>query len=346
MFKKNIYILIILIPICISLIFIEIDEIALQISIIILSLAIIYFSSDPIVYGINSIAYKIGVSEYTIGIISSISSNLPEAILATFMAFHPELREIAILTIMLASAFNGLLLGILVVIITRGKKKCIVIPREELEWDIDIMRLTIAFSVLIFGLGIILNVFQGSTRLPSEASLFLLLAYIGYLYFMIKSSKRENMRGDSFSYISILELILGLAGLIVGAELISSTSEKIIFEYGIHPVVTATIIAFAGSVPEHGIAILGARKGYVKFGVSNLVSGIVQSIMLIFPIISFFVEINLDGYILYQFLAIAVTLWLVKKAIVDDGKLTLDEGIFILLAHLMGIILFDELTRI
>lgn len=162
---------------------------------------------------------------------------------------------------------------------------------------------------------------------------------------MTKSSKRK-VRRENFSYLNILEFILGLIGLIIGAELISSMSEKIIFKYNIHPVITATIIAFAGSVPEHGVAVFGARKGYVRFGVSNLIAGIVQSIMLIFPIISFFIEVNLDGYILYQFLAIAVTLWLVKKAIVDNGKLTLDEGIFIVLAHLMGIALFEELTRI
>ena len=79
-------------------------------------------------------------------------------------------------------------------------------------------------------------------------------------------------------------------------------------------------------------------------GVSNLLSGIVQSIMLIFPLLALIVPIKLDGYVLYQFLAIAVTLWLVKKSIVDDQKLTLDEGFSILLIHTLGILLFDELS--
>lgn len=152
MIKRNIYILLILIPICIPLMFIEINEIALQIGIIILSLVIIYFSSDPIVHGINSIVYRIGVSEYMIGIVSSISSNLPEAVLTIFIALYPELREIAVLTVMLVSAFNGILLGILIIMLTKGERRNIVIPREGLEWNIDIMRLTIAFSILIFGL--------------------------------------------------------------------------------------------------------------------------------------------------------------------------------------------------
>ncbi len=114
--------------------------------------------------------------------------------------------------------------------------------------------------------------------------------------------------------------------------------------FDLHVVIAATLIGFAGSIPEHGVAVLGARKGYVEMGVSNLLSGITQSIMLIFPLLAFLVPVRLDGYVLYQFLAIAVTLWIVKKSIVDDNKLTLDEGFSIILLHSLGILLFDELS--
>ena len=84
----------------------------------------------------------------------------------------------------------------------------------------------------------------------------------------------------------------------------------------------------------------------MELAVSNLLSGIVQSIMLVFPLLSLLVPIELDGYVLYQFLAISTTLWIVKKTIVDDGRFTLDEGVSILLAHLLGVALFDELSRL
>ena len=108
--------------------------------------------------------------------------------------------------------------------------------------------------------------------------------------------------------------------------------------------IAATVIGFAGSVPEHCIALIGARKGHVELGVSNLLSGIIQSIMLIFPMLAVIVPVPLDGYVIYQFLAIAVTLWIVKKSIVDDHALTLDEGLSIILIHVLGILLFDELS--
>jgi len=66
--------------------------------------------------------------------------------------------------------------------------------------------------------------------------------------------------------------------------------------------------------------------------------------MLVFPLLAIIVPVYLDGYVLYQFLAIASTLWIMKKAIIDDGKLTVDEGVSIVMAHLLGIILFDELS--
>ena len=94
------------------------------------------------------------------------------------------------------------------------------------------------------------------------------------------------------------------------------------------------------------MALIGANKGHVEMGVSNLLSGIVQSILLIFPIVALLVPVYLDGYVLYQFLAIAVTLWIVKKSIVDDGRLTLDEGISIIVIYLLGITLFDQLSLI
>ncbi len=108
-------------------------------------------------------------------------------------------------------------------------------------------------------------------------------------------------------------------------------------------VIAATLIGMAGSIPEHGLALIGANKGHVELGVSNLLSGIIQSVMLIFPILALIVPVQLDGYVLYQFLAITVTLWIVKKAIIDDNRLTLDEGLSIVTIHTLGVLLFDEL---
>ena len=321
---------------------------------LVLGLAIVVLTSEPMVEGLKDFGLQMGFSPHVTGIISSLASNLPEGVMTGFMLFSPELREVAILTVMLASAFNGLLLGLLVVMLTyRGG--AIKLPKAAMEQDIEIMRIAIALCGIVFGTGVILNLFnaeQGAV-LPIEVPIFLLIAYGSYLYFIGRSSQVNERHGAEDGYPQehepqkrgwLAPVLLGLVGIVIAAELIAGSSEYLVHMLDLHVVIAATVIGFAGSVPEHGIALIGARKGHVEMGVSNLLSGITQSIMLIFPLLALLVPVHLDGYVVYQFLAIAATLWIVKKSIVDDHRLTLDEGISILIIHILGILLFDELS--
>ncbi len=315
---------------------------------LVIGLAIVILTSEPMVEGLRDFGAQMGLSPHATGIVSSLASNLPEGVMTAFMVMSPELREVAILTVMLASAFNGLLLGILVIMLTyRGG--AIEVPKEELEHDIEIMRIGIALCVIVFGAGVILNIFSSnrSATLPIEVPIFLLLAYLSYLYFISthdhggpQGGSHEEAHGRGW----VTPVMLGLVGIIIAAELISGSSEYLVHMLDLHVVIAATVIGFASSVPEHGIALIGASKGHVQLGVSNLLSGITQSIMLIFPLLALIVPVHLDGYVLYQFLAIAATLWIVKKSIIDDHRLTLDEGFSILVIHTLGILLFDELS--
>ncbi len=319
----------------------------------ILGLVIVIMIGEPMVEGLQEFSEYTGLSSHVTGILSSLASNLPEMIMTMFMIFSPQLKDVAILAVLLASTFNGLLLGILVIMLT-WKGGSIEIPKKALENDVEVMRLAIGFCVIVFGTGIILtlNSEVGPPLLPWEIPVFMLLAYLGYLFFVARGGKegheghQAHVHEEERSRAFVIPLVLGLVGTVVAAELISSSSEYFVHVLHLNVVFAATLIGFAGSVPEHGMALIGAREGHVELGVSNLLSGVVQSVLLIFPIVALLVPVYLDGYVLYQFLAIAVTLWILMKSIVDDGKLTLDEGVSIIVIYLMGIMLFDQLSLI
>ncbi len=319
----------------------------------ILGLVIVIMIGEPMVEGLQEFSEYTGLSSHVTGILSSLASNLPEMIMTMFMIFSPQLKDVAILAVLLASTFNGLLLGILVIMLT-WKGGSIEIPKKALENDVEVMRLAIGFCVIVFGTGIILtlNSEVGPPLLPWEIPVFMLLAYLGYLFFVARGGKegheghQAHVHEEERSRAFVTPLVLGLVGTVVAAELISSSSEYFVHVLHLNVVFAATLIGFAGSVPEHGMALIGAREGHVELGVSNLLSGVVQSVLLIFPIVALLVPVYLDGYVLYQFLAIAVTLWILMKSIVDDGKLTLDEGVSIIVIYLMGIMLFDQLSLI
>ena len=344
---KNVRIIIGTIVIGIVFIILSLESLPFMSISMLLGLVIVVLVGEPMVEGLQEFSIYTGLSTHVTGILSSIASNLPEAVMTILMVLSPPLREVAILTVLLASAFNGVLLGILVVMLTY-KGGAIEIPRKALVHDVEIMRLAIAFCAIIFGTGLILTQFSetGVATLPWEIPPFLLLAYISYLYFVSREEKREQhtlvKHEKSTSWVT--PIVLGLVGIVISARLISGSSEYFVHVLDLNLAIAATLIGFAGSVPEHGMALIGARGGHVELGVSNLLSGIVQSIMLIFPILALIVPVQLDGYVLYQFLAIAVTLWIVKKSIIDDGRLTIDEGVSILIIHILGILLFDELS--
>jgi Ca2+/Na+ antiporter len=345
MIKKPIINLLV-ITVGLILILVHIEGVTYSIISLILGLIIVALIGEPMVEGLKEFSIHFGLSGHVTGIISSLASNLPEGVMTFFMVLSPQLREVAILTVMLASAFNGLLLGILVIMLTY-KGGVIQLNAAALEHDIEIMRIAIGLCGIVFGAGIILNVFSsnGPVILPFEAPLFLLLSYIGYLFFISKGHSHktlEHHHSEGSKWVT--PILIGLLGIIISAELIAGSSEYLVHMFDLHVVIAATLIGFAGSVPEHGLALISANKGQVELGVSNLLSGIIQSIMLIFPILALIVPVELDGYVIYQFLAIAVTLWIVKKAIIDDHRLTLDEGLSILMIHVLGILLFDELS--
>ena len=316
-------------------------------------LVIVVMIGEPMVEGLQEFSEYTGLSSHVTGILSSLTSNLPEMIMTMFMIYSPQLKDVAILSVLLASTFNGLLLGILVIMLT-WKGGNIEIPKKALENDVEVIRLAIGFSVIVFGTGIILtlNSDSGPPLLPWEIPVFMLIAYAGYLFFVARGGRgghqehQAHLHEKEKSRAFVTPIALGLLGTVIAAELIAGSSEFFVHTLHLNVVFAATLIGFAGSVPEHGMALIGARKGHVELGVSNLLSGIVQSIMLIFPIVALLVPVYLDGYVLYQFLAIAVTLWILLKSIVDDGKLTLDEGVSIIVIYLLGILLFDQLSLI
>lgn len=347
--QQNKYLVGITLLVGVALIILRPQGISFSLIALALGFGIVFLTSEPMVEGLKDFGVQTRLSPHITGVLSSMASNLPEAVMTGFMIMSPDLKEVAILTVMLASAFNGLLLGLLVVMMTYNGG-AVEMPKEKMEQDIEIMRIAIALCTIVFGTGLILNIFCTGEMpvLPREIPIFLLLGYGGYLYFLTKRNAltphveiNDKEHGKN-SWLA--PIVIGLVGILIAAELISESSEYIVHMYNLHVAIAATVIGLAGSVPEHGIALIGARKGHVELGVSNLLSGIVQSIMLIFPLLALLVPIQLDGYILYQFMANAVTLWIVKKSIIDDNKLTLDEGFSIILIQLLGIILFDELS--
>ncbi len=101
----------------------------------------------------------------------------------------------------------------------------------------------------------------------------------------------------------------------IGGEVLTESVEFVLHTFNLPLILVATIIGALGSIPEHGIALIGARKGLTELGVANLLAGSSQSILVVFGVIALIVSVPLGGYVLFQLVAVAASLWIVKEAI-------------------------------
>ena len=161
---------------------------------IFLGLIIAIESSEIAVHAIDILGKKLKLSPYVGGVLSSLASNTPELVIGGFAVLAGK-TEFAIALITIATGFNILMLGILIMLGNRIRKGPIDLPQEVVDVEVPIMRVAIVILGSIFVIGIVEFVIEvysivqtGASdilpRLPHEASLMMVLTYLAYLYFI------------------------------------------------------------------------------------------------------------------------------------------------------------------
>ena len=308
--------------------------------------------SEWAVEGMESAAGHLGYTAYVAGMLSSLASNMPEAVISGIAAYNgyitenQDLLDIAVLSILIAAGFNMLLLGITIVISTRGKPDMDV-PEEAIKKDSVLIRWTIVALVAMFALGIMDMISVAAIpaapipRFPRMASFVLFLSYIIYAGALTTGDVVENSEKAKASHAkrtAVILSIMGFIGIFFAGEILTNSVEMLLTDYeasiglfGNHIAIAALILGAAGALPEHGIALVAAAKGKVGLAVGNLIGGVLQIVLLVMGGIGMFVPIPMDRYVLFQIIVIAGSLWFLKRAITDDHKLDFFEGAMIIL---------------
>ncbi|MBD3192089.1 MAG: hypothetical protein GF308_15695 [Candidatus Heimdallarchaeota archaeon] len=144
---------------------------------------------------------------------------------------------------------------------------------------------------------------------------------------------------------SIVLVILGITGIAGGGFLLSHSVEMSLETIDLDVEIMALIVGFSGAVPEHGIAVVAAAQGKTDVALGNLLGGILQMTLLIFGAFATIVRAPINDFMIFQLIALAGILWFIKRAITDDGKISIFEGIMILLAQTFSfLLLIGELT--
>ncbi len=375
--------------------FFSINSIATVILSLIVGVWLAFRPSEFAVKGLGSASRYLGFSAYITGMLSSLASNTPEAVIGGLTAYrgfvtgNTELLDVSVISILAAAGFNILLMGLVVMIISRKNKgRPVKVPREVIQNESELMRWTIVALAAIFALGVsrillestdllkiiseaMITTFSTGVidvnpvaafslyyhsynlehlSLPRLAGVVMFVSYIVYTIFMFKRSKNNKqeakpIHGRLISRKGTVTLvILGFVGIFFGGEILTTGIETAmetlnLSSYGEPVLIIALLLGFAGAVPEHGIALVAAFRGETELSLGNLLGGILQTILLIIGGIAILVPIPINLFTLFQIAIAAAVLWFLKRAIMDDEKIDIFEGLMIALIQVFVFIL-------
>ncbi len=254
-------------------------ELLLQFIMLAGGLALILLGANYLVDGSSSIAKKSGISEFVIGLtIVGIGTSAPEMVVSFLSAFQGK-ADMAIGNIVGSNIFNTMLiLGVTALI------SPLVITRNNLKKDIP---LNIAVTLLLIMLGMnhtLLGV--GNDQLSRIDGLLLLAIFAWYLWSSFRSDQGEEDDDEGIvvrsTAVSVLMVIGGLAGLIIGGRLFVNGATALAQSFGVSDkFIAITVMAAGTSMPELATCVVAALKGRGQLALGNILGSNISNILLI-----------------------------------------------------------------
>lgn len=249
----------------------------LSIVLLLVGLGLVVYGSDILVDGASSVARKIGISEFVIGIIIvGFGTSCPELVVSVTGAIDGN-SAVSLGNVTGSNIFNILMILGLTAIFSP-----IAITKDNKTKDIPILLCITIFFCLIVLKGTI-------NRL--DAVLFLAIFAI-YLLYNFKAGKSEAVAIEEEvveknygTFLSILMIVGGLAGLIFGGKLFVNNAVTLAHALGASDkFIAVTILAVGTSLPELMTCVVAAAKKKGQLALGNIVGSNVFNILLILGI--------------------------------------------------------------
>ncbi len=129
---------------------------------------------------------------------------------------------------------------------------------------------------------------------------------------------------------TLLMFLVGLVGLILGADVLVRGSSKLAFSFGISPLVIGlTIVAFGTSAPEVAVSVSSALKGNPDFALGNVIGSNTFNTLVILGLSAIITPLFVHAQIIKQEIPILLAASLLLVIFAFDQVLTpLECGIF------------------
>lgn len=284
----------------------------LNIVFIIISIALVLWGADRMTSGAGALARRMNIPEIVIGLtIVAAGTSAPELFVSVVSALHGT-PDMALGNVVGSNIFNTLL-----IVGCSAMVAPMAIARTTVRRDLPV---TLFASLLIIALcmdGFTSLSLSGKT-LSRLDGIILLVVFAGYMAYTFKTSKNvETEAGDAAPQPvvrSILYVLVGLAGLIMGSNAFVNSASAFAQSLGVSDaVIGLTVVAGGTSLPELATSVVAARKGQSAMAIGNVLGSNVFNILFILGTTSVITPMHIQGITLVDILMMSfsvVPLWL------------------------------------
>jgi cation:H+ antiporter len=282
--------------------------------------------ADFLIDGAVSLAKKFHISEIAIGLtVVAFGTSAPELIVNIVSAFqnHPE---ICYGNIIGSNMFNTL-----VVLGVAGLFKPLFLQKSTVRKEIPFVFFGTILIILLSN-----NFWLGGNILSRYDGIVLIVCLVIFILYVLRIPRQQITAeySDMAVVKTVIFLIIGMAGLFFGGELVVRNAVKIATHYHVSKeLISLTIVAFGTSLPELVTSLIALKKKSADIAVGNVIGSnlfnifmVLGATSLIKPIV-FNTALNID-------LAILALITLILFLLVFVGKVSklnkMEAGILLL----------------
>ena len=254
---------------------------------LIIGFALLTISADWLINGASGLAKRLNISDLVIGLtIVAFGTSAPELVVNIVAATEGS-SDIALTNILGSNIINTLIiLGISATIFPVACKQStyhIEIPLSALAGLAVLLLGTNFFGLLHLG-----ESHNGVSRIDGTILLAIFICFCSYTIYQ-GLHNRDKASTESYEAMpiwkAILLIVFGLAGLIIGGELIVSNAVTIAKSWGIsEAVIGVTIVALGTSLPELATSAMAAYKKNTDLAIGNVIGSNIFNVFFVLGI--------------------------------------------------------------
>lgn len=324
-------------------------DMVIQIILLIVGFILLIKGADWLIDGASSTASHFKVSKLLIGL--------------TIVAFGTGAPELAVSVSSLLNGTTDMLLGnvigsnilnILLLIGIAAVIRPIRIKKDTVAKELPLLLLISTVIIVLFLDTLLVSADQNTiSRADGIICLLCFSVFIFYIISMARKNRAAKTEVEKPKFrlgISLLLILIGLAGVVGGSELVVSSASTIAASIGVSDrMIALTIVAFGTSLPELITTIKAAKRGENELLVGNIIGSNIFNICIVLGLpVALFGTITPSSFEVIDLIMLVgatVILLLVSRS---DRKITRLEGILMLIIFTIyyGYIITSAITSL